>query len=72
MKMQLSGMEGVALEGVIGRCMVNGDTLQVDIRLSKPVGWSTTAQLTRQDTLRLIWLVLKSPSIWAWLLGGRR
>ena len=39
MKMSMSGMEGIEMDGRIARCRVDAGHLALDIRLSKPVGW---------------------------------
>ena len=71
MKMKLSGMEAMELEGAIGRVQVQEGGLQLDIRLDKPLGWSAGARLSRGDVLRLIGLMLRSPRTWAFLLFNR-
>jgi hypothetical protein len=72
MKMKLSGMEAMELDGHIGRVRVTDSGLQLDIRLDRPLGWSAGAVLTRQDVFRMLWLMLKSPATWGFLLFNRR
>ena len=72
MKMKLSGMEAMELEGAIGRVRVVEGGLQLDIRLDRPLGWTAGAVLARKDVWRLAWLMLKSPATWGFLLFNRR
>jgi hypothetical protein len=72
MQMHLSGMEGIQLAGRIGRVRVSDGALRLDIRLERPLGWSAAAALDRADAWRLLWLLIKSPAVWGFLLFKRR
>jgi hypothetical protein len=70
MKMSMSGMEGIEMDGRIARCRVDAGHLALDIRLSRPVGWQAGARLSRKDVWNLAWMILKSPAALAYVLFG--
>lgn len=70
MKMSMSGMEGIELDGRIARSRVAEGSLVLELRLSKPVGWQASARLTRADVWSLVWMLLSSPRALGFVLFG--
>jgi hypothetical protein len=70
MKMSVSGLEGVELDGRIARCRVADGRVVFDIRLNLPVGWQATAGLSREDFWAFTWSLLSSPRALLYLFLG--
>lgn len=70
MKMSVSGLEDMELDGRISRCHVAEQHLVLELRLNKPVGWRGSARLTRSDVLSFAWMLLRSPKALAYVLFG--
>lgn len=70
MKMSVSGLEGVELDGRIARCRVAEGRVVFDIRLNLPVGWQATARLNRRDVWSFAWSLLSSPRALVYLIFG--
>lgn len=70
MKMSLSGLDGMELDGSISRCYVDSNRLVLELDLEKPLGWSAGAHLTRGDVFRFISILVRNPRAWAFLLFG--
>lgn len=70
MKMSMSGLEGMELDGRIARCRVAERHLVLELRMSQPVGWQASASLTRADVLSFAWMLLRSPKALAFVLFG--
>ena len=70
MKMSVSGLEGVELDGRIARCRVAEGRIVFDIRLNLPVGWQATARLNRADVFAFAWSMLRNPRALLFLVFG--
>lgn len=70
MKMSVSGLEGVELDGRIARSRVSQGHVVFDIRLNLPVGWEATARLSRKDLWSFAWALLSSPKALAFMIFG--
>jgi hypothetical protein len=70
MKMSVSGLEGVELDGRIARSRVADGRIVFDIRLNLPVGWQATARLNRGDVLSFAWSLLSNPKALLFLIFG--
>lgn len=70
MKMSVSGLEGVELDGRIARCRVVDSRVVFDIRLNLPVGWQATARLSRGDLWSFAWSLLSSPRALLYMFFG--
>jgi hypothetical protein len=70
MKMSVSGLAGVELDGRIARSRVADGRIGFDIRLNLPVGWQATARLNRADVWSFAWSLLSSPRALLYLFFG--
>ena len=69
MKMKVSGFENIQLVGhLMGIHQADGH-LNMNIRLTTPVGWHAKASLTHRDVLRIFWLLLKPANLLYVLFG---
>lgn len=70
MKMRVSGLEGMELDGSVSRIHVADGHIVLNVRLKNPVGWEANSQMSRQDVWRVLGMILKRPAVLAFLLFG--